>query len=1403
MARGFRLTLRGVGVLAVGMMPVFALNTAGGENLLRNPSFEEGLSETGVPLGWEVYGRLDEQRALSLVDAPDAGGRALQIADGHPGEELGIVQRVPASPGTPYVAGVSVKAAGNASPAGAYLQLRFVPSGEYVQRPLVPGLPGTFNRVEVGKIAPPGTREAVLYLYTHRDPVPQVLVDDVSLEAVAELPAGMGLPSAPEAPGIEALKPLYRETALVAGGRAVAAIVASAAYAEHAAVVNAAVKACTGAELPVLSDDAMGLPFDRNVIALGNRSTNRFIGQLYERYYTLLDLRYPGPGGCVVRTLHNPMGDGHNVVFLGGSDPAGIGKAAAAFAERVSEMPRGPALDLPWLMEIELGEGVAVPTDLRQFETWDASAGYGSTGYFGWNSISKRMAMYYMTGDAVHAREVIRLAFPDAQARAEIAEIDGERIEDKDHPLGGPYHYNAHLMILFWDLIEESPVFTDDERLRVTRAFAQQLAHPGIASAYAGPYAAIPSQVGSRHGQWTAISLYCLGRYFAKDYDDPVWPVCEQNGANHFRSLHEHAWVSGENDNLFWYDTAIAPVFTYLLLSGDRVPLENGVAAELLRGLEILASGKDGDWALRYASVGFLHQAAYLMQDGRWLTYRNRTDVDTALFRLGQSYWPEDHLQPAPPDDMAGEWRIHPMPEPMWRWRNNGFPLDQSFLFMSYRNRPDATGDFILLDGFNGASRNPYHTFAILALRQDGATLLEGYLNQLRTRADGLTEKTVAMDAALKHHRVLGGTVVAVAEAPGMPFTSWRRALVHRPGRYAVVIDELSPRIDTENLEVQLLWETRGGNWLAGPERPNQMRLDRPLDAPAPRIPVVCTASDVAILRNGYEATMQWFGPARAGETLRFFSLVTGVPAETNAEVACLRRAGNAAVLLTPEPALATAGAYEGIDAGLAVLSETHFYGRGVVQLALPGQNPVFTSAEPMDIDWDLIRGEMTLAPSGNITQPPETRRAPAPAPMLPAVRAWLTACLEQARALSVQTADATAAATEPVLPDLQSMAVKAGEAAIVDLIAATTPGETRLFAAEGQTIHAMTPSGEPVAAFPADGPIRVLHWWPEPQLLVAGCADEKVIAFERDGNRRWVFVSEMDPEVYRAAKTYWFKSAPGHEGIHGLYSGPFIDGKPMAFVGSACTLEILDETGRLVRRMPQFWGKVSVMTLIPGPNGSHTLLAARRYNGANTLGIINSASLDPSPRGFDSVPEGHTHVPGWSAMNREHIFFDDFDGDGENEVMTEINGVWNRITVWRPDGTAEYDASFGPGKAIPYVNMRDIDTGDLTGDGIPDIAVATVDGLCVALTGTCEKLWSRRLPFVPTTLACITPAGGGAPWIVVGGEGGNVRVLDAAGTPVRQGRIPDTPTKILALPEDHAVVFGTRDGHLAVCTGL
>ena len=57
--------------------------------------------------------------------------------------------------------------------------------------------------------------------------------------------------------------------------------------------------------------------------------------------------------------------------------------------------------------------------------------------------------------------------------------------------------------------------------------------------------------------------------------------------------------------------------------------------------------------------------------------------------------------------------------------------------------------------------------------------------------------------------------------------------------------------------------------------------------------------------------------------------------------------------------------------------------------------------------------------------------------------------------------------------------------------------------------------------------------------------------------------------------------------------------------VAKAIYFQILDENGKLIKRMPQFWGTVSLFALVPGPNGSVNLLAARKYNGTNTVNFL------------------------------------------------------------------------------------------------------------------------------------------------------------------------------------------------------
>ncbi|HEY9489929.1 MAG TPA: hypothetical protein VIQ51_16435, partial [Chryseosolibacter sp.] len=754
----------------------------------------------------------------------------------------------------------------------------------------------------------------------------------------------------------EDLKKLYSEILLVADGKPTSSIVASEQYKFAADLLQEAIKRSTGVVVPVISDTTVKAPFSQNLIILGNRSTSRISNELYDHHYSLMDLKYPGLGGYSVRSLHDPYGNGYGALLVGGSDVPGVTLGARALVAHLKTLPAVHGnLKLGWTMLTRLGENVVIPADLRQFETWEASKGYGSVGYFGWNSISKRMAMYYMTGDPFHAREALRLSFPDSEALKEIDEIDGERIENKHDPLAGPYHYNAMMLILYWDLIEESPVFSNVERLEITNAFARRFTHEGTPPFDKETYMInrVPQAVGSRHGQWSALSTYTLARYFNKYYPSAMWAQAESAGRIYFSSLHEHAWVIGEGDQLNWYATGIAPILIYMTLTGDRKPLENGVLQKLLAGQEVLMSGLVPDWSLNSAALSYFTQAAYLTGDGRWMNYLWRTEVDTDIFRLGQSFWPDERIKAVVPEDRVGKWLIHPIFEPMWRHQRSGFTLEQSFQNMSYRSAADASGDFILLDGYNGAYRNPYHTFDILELRLNGATLLKGYHNQVLTSADGMVEPKVAMGAALVHHGVVGKLTTAVAQVPNLPYVDWRRSLVLRKGRYALIVDDLEFRSDSDNMLSETTWEMPGAIW-------NPLHQMMQVNSAAnPSVSYELHPSELMNVRKERITTMSWRGQARKESHKLFFYLLGENTTGDLSALCALRLSDRAAALTLPEAALAAVGKHEKIEGELVILSEKNLYGHAVREAGL--SKSLLTASAPIDMDWDFEEGRMMV----------------------------------------------------------------------------------------------------------------------------------------------------------------------------------------------------------------------------------------------------------------------------------------------------------------------------------------------------------------------------------------------------------------------------------------------------------
>jgi hypothetical protein len=1062
------------------------------------------------------------------------------------------------------------------------------------------------------------------------------------------------------------------------------------------------------------------------------------------------------------------------------------------------------SLEIDRIARISLGSGIVVPHNVQDMKVWEASDAYGSIGYFGWNMISKLMATYYMTGEEHYAREFIRLSFPDERAKQEIAEIDGEMIENKDEPLSGPYHYNAHLMILFWDLIEESPVFSDEERLRITNAFSKQLDHR-IEKENIYKLTSPPGHVGTRHGQWGAISLYCLARYFQRDYPNPVWEHSIQASQMYFEPLNEHSWINNDNDNTFWYNTAIAPIFDYLLLSGERIPVENGVLKTLTRGFEILLSGEPKDVNLEYAAVNFLHKAAYLLDDGRFNHYRKRTNEKMDVFRLGQSFWPEEQLAPVPPDDLVGKWSIRQLPEPYWRERNNGFPLEESFYYGSYRSTPDDTGDFILVDGMYGDARVPYHVLDILQLRMNGLTLLHGYHNQVLTSSNGIVEPKIAKSAALRYSDVLGQTAIVAAELPDAAFCNWQRTLVHKTGKYSIITDDFIFDKNSDNMEIEFLWETSDKVTLS-----------------------VADDGSVDTSLRGNIASLKWFDKVKQTQRKSFFTVIAPDVENAGYKPQCVRVAENAAALSLPEPGVVVSGKFLGIEGGLVVLTRDHLFGKNISKAGFDSN--IISFSHPVVLDWDFISGHLevvtdkittlvigdgsgsgkgetnVLLPLGRSTL--ENIRPKQK--MIENISVNLRRLIDQGRDNRELLKSIEVEKTYPEYKEVFSSEI-GGE--IKELLTVTVDQKKYICVAEGTAVHILNSKGKEIRTLKTKGEIRKIHWWKEHELLIVGCVDEQVVAFGIKGRKRWSFTSVMDPEVFRAAKTYWFKSAPGHEGIHGLYSGVFLNDESQLFVGSACTIEILNDKGKLLKRMPQFWGPPSTFVIVDGPDSSLNLLAGRRITGSHKVGIINNKTLDPSPRGFHTVPSGHTQITGFTKLNRNHLFYEDLNNDGIKEVVSEINGIWSRITVWNAQGEALYDVNLGPGDPIPYVyesgdvafpsvNIKDLEICDINADGNKEIIAATWKGDVIAFDYRCNRIWSLRLPSVPMVIKSISSPGPGLSNIVVGCENGDVYLLDSNGSIVRKGKVNGKPTCIASYSSPSVfagVVIGTAQGEITI----
>ncbi len=1438
---------------------------------LRNGDFTT-VGPGGFPTGWSAYGTVKPsarvENGLLLITDPDDKA------------EAGISQDVAVTEPGKYEAVVEAKLQrADADAEGAFLQIRILPQDKYAQVPLEAASDQSFSTARVGIEVPEGTKTIRLYVYTRKQGSPAVAVKKVELKKVNEFTPAVARDGM--TPVIGKLKNLSLATRLdgivIAAGSTPAA-------ADGARQVAAAIEAITGTKVPVVAGGKVPLPLKSNVIAIGSRDNNELLDRLYRQGFVYTDSTYPGAGGFELRSLHNPTGGNFNVIIAGGSDDPGVNDAVKALLKELAAKPK----ELGHLVKLRV-PAYTGEVDGYNPDSYNSRMLSGMTFGYGWNYVATQMALFYQTGDTKYAKEFLRLAFPDAAAIKDFQKFNPESIENPATPLSSPYHYMGHQMILLWDLIEEHPVFSDEDRLKVTQALARQLDHEGIGKMVYGRSGT--AVVPSRHGQWAAISLYVLARYFDRDYPDATWKRALKSATGAMAYLQRpDGWIEGERGIVGWFlSGAVNPGANYLALTGERNFNPEGAWANALRFFETQWNGTGSSEILGTASRLTFYLAAEQTGDGKYLYYADLLPPAKPGFRIGPSFAPGGRIAKRPPVELAGKWTAAPMSPAEHKMFNLANPIENCFLGIGYRDKLGAGGDWISVNCFNEEYRTPYKLLSISGLRINGRNILAGLGNYLQPYLAGGTEAHIPTMGEIDDFGVTGRSVWFAGGVPDHAYCDWQRKLLLRKGEFAVIADTVTPRSDSGELTAVLNFQTAapvtaaaepgklavaGSNELrlrdcklaAVPEcritsgdrntlfetvkagdraqigfdlanafagelkitlmqhnsraAEVNLKLDgKLLKAKVPHYseagdlqPEVVSLGKVELAKGEHQLEIEvaavnpqiktaWLGaqsislvPAAAEQTAlttangesgiidgqsaytkvkfagvknRSESIFTLIKSETGAAPAqVVRLDAGSAKIIAPEPAIAFTGESRFGRAELALLEANHLFALNATRI-----DGVFQSDGKVTVDWDLVSGEATVqsAAAGAIRLEGGKSEKLNPGDNIFSLKLPDAALAKYRKALdAVVPAAAGAKAAALMLPDWK--AVKFVEfAEPVSVLTPLAGGD--FLAASGARLFRLGPDGKVLKSFDADARIQSAIEWPKEKLILAGCADDKVIAFNADGSRRWVFTSVLAPEVKATQKYYWFK--PAYPGVYSLAVAATRDGEAL-FAGSACTTEKIAADGNLIRRYPHTWGPGRQLGVIKGKHGFENVFALRHSAAdGNYMWTVDGADGSSAVRFRDNLP-GFKNFPSFGSLYRTKAFIADFDGDGKDEAAADSQGMYLWLNVYDGDGKPKYQLNLGPGDKGMGKFYLDLAAGDVTGDKRPEIAMVNKFRELVLLDGRAEALWSKPLPFMPAKVGVA-----GKKIYVTGGRRG--MVFDGAGGPVAEFKLPENADEIVS----------------------
>ena len=551
-------------------------------------------------------------------------------------------------------------------------------------------------------------------------------------------------------------------------------------------------------------------------------SVNRFASELYRRLRTFEDCFYPGPGGWVVRSVHDTFGSGTNCLIAAGSDRAGHQRAVSSLVEKIEAAwpaPVGFILD-------------AHPSNraLESILELSSLVSYPQYGY-----------RYLLTG-AQEAFEFFR---------------EGCLVGEDEPQIHWKFfsHLRQLMLMPVWDLVEESGLMTDADRERIVNFFLRcYRSHEG--AQWRGLLQE-PGDLIGNHVSAAALNLHLAAHYFHLRYrldETQDWFArARRHLAAHWRNPRSSADMAYTE-----FTGTTADLLTYALHTGaDDVFVSGMVKKSAERAMLLCGNlgyatcegecGFDQKLSSRNAMpYHFFGRAAALTGDGRyqwWARRPNPSGVAQGVQQRSSFFQTWDAgVEAVPPDDHIGmRWALadpthfaahHRTSDGAASLRDAGRALDK----LAIRSGLAADDAYLAVNGLGPAGRGHKDAGAILWYEARGRVfLVDGgglcAAEQFQHNSIVIIRDGQGADAAgymtLEQSATLGPRGFVSLAAPDYNGCRWERSLFWRGDDRFLVLDRVtattSGRFDVSSHWHVLGHSTRVADGVATTQAPRRL----------------------------------------------------------------------------------------------------------------------------------------------------------------------------------------------------------------------------------------------------------------------------------------------------------------------------------------------------------------------------------------------------------------------------------------------------------------------------------------------------------------------------------------------------------------------------------------------------